>query len=238
LVTSTQGSNRSRFNLEAESRRFANDLQSLLNNTVCKGVSLTSIITEDDPTRAVVGYRITKRTFADIRAIPITISNRPPKLYLGLSMRLAPDRERRYLMVVSSVTIVATAKDVEDEANILLHSDYERDKGDGYPEAHMHLQASSGAWDSVRRLDGTDPFLHELHLPVGGRRFRPILEDLIDFLVYERLVHTHPQCGKTIVDRRDAFYEKQLRAAVRRNPVPAIEQLREDGYDVPDANEK
>jgi hypothetical protein len=114
-----------------------------LNNTVCNGISLNSIITEDDPTRAVVGYRITKRTFSDIRAIPITINNRPPKLYLGLSMRLAPDGERRYLMVDSSVTIVAVARDVEDEANILLHSDYERDKGDGYPEAHLHVQASS-----------------------------------------------------------------------------------------------
>jgi hypothetical protein len=222
------------FDLRAESRQFATDLSSLLNNTVCHGISLNSIITENEPTRAVVGYKITRRNFSDIRAIPITISNRPPKLYLGLSMRLAPDEERRYLMVVSSVTVIAIAKDVEDDANILLHSDYERDKGDGYPEAHLQVLASSNAWDSVARLDGEHPSLHQLHLPVGGRRFRPILEDLIDFLVYERLVHTHPQCESTIVARRNKFYEKQLRAAVRRNPRPAVEQLRLQGYKIPE----
>jgi hypothetical protein len=218
--------------LGAKSRQFATDLSSLLNNTVCHGISLNSIITEDDPMRAVVGYRITRRNFSDIRAIPLTISNRPAKLYLGLSMRLAPDEERSHLMVVSSVTIIAVAKDVERDENILLHSDYERDKEDGYPEAHLHVPASSDAWDSVARLDGGHPRLEELHLPVGGRRFRPILEDLIDFLAYERLVHTHPQCDNTIVARREEFYERQLRAAVRRNPGPAVEELREQGYKV------
>jgi hypothetical protein len=151
-------------------------------------------------------------------------------------MRLAPDQERSYLMVVSSVTIIAIAEDVEDDANILLHSDYERNKGDGYPEAHLQVLASSNAWDSVARLDGEHPSLHQLHLPVGGRRFRPILEDLIDFLVYERLVHTHPQCESTIVARRNEFYDKQLRAAVRRDPGPAVEQLREQGYRIQEPN--
>jgi hypothetical protein len=40
----------------------------------------------------------------------------------------------------------------------------------------------------------------------------------------------HPQCAKMIEKRRKSFQEKQLRAAVRRNPQPAIEQLREEGY--------
>jgi hypothetical protein len=36
----------------------------------------------------------------------------------------------------------------------------------------------------------------------------PYLEDLIDFLVTENLVHKHPQSDKKIAARRKAFHEK------------------------------
>jgi hypothetical protein len=45
-------------------------------------------------------------------------------------------------MVDSSVTIVAIAKDVEDDANILLHNDCERDTGDGWADARLHVLAA------------------------------------------------------------------------------------------------
>jgi hypothetical protein len=186
----------------------------------------------------VVGYKISKENLSGITGIPITCSGRNPKLYLGLSMRLAPDHQRKYLMVNSSVMILSVGNDVSDDANILLHNDYERDKEDGYPEAHLQVHASSVAWNSLTRLDGEQRSLAKLHLPVGGRRFRPTLEDLIDFLVTENLVHKHPQCGKTIAARRKAFHDKQLRAAVRQDPQPAVEQLREQGYVIKEPKNK
>jgi hypothetical protein len=218
------------FNLRRQSQDFADELSSLLNNTVCHGIRLSSVISDGEQTRAVVGYRISKENLTGITGIPITCTGRHPKFYLGVSMRLAPDHQRKYLMVNSSVMILAIGKDVSNDANILLHNDYEREKADGYPEAHLQVHASSDAWNSLTRLDGERRSLDKLHLPVGGRRFRPTLEDLIVFLVTENLVHKHPQCDKTIAARRKAFHEKQLRAAVRQNPHPAIEQLREQGY--------
>lgn len=217
--------------MRAKSREFAAELSGLLNNTVCHGISLNSVITSN-PTRAVVGYKITKNNFSDMTGIPVTTGSRPARVFLGLSMRLSPDHERKYLMVNSSVMIVAVTKDVENDDNILFHYDYERDKGDGYPEAHLQVHASSQQWNSLRRLDGEQRALDKLHLPVGGRRFRPTLEDVIDFLVTENFVHKHEQCDQTLADRREEFQRKQLRAAVRRNPQPAVDELREQGYTV------
>ena len=85
--------------------------------------------------------------------IPITIGDRPAKFFFGLSIRLKPDNERENLMVESSVVILSIAEDVDDDKNVLLHSDYERNKPDDYPEAHLHVRASSEGWDSITRTN-------------------------------------------------------------------------------------
>lgn len=55
-------------------------------------------------------------------------------------------------------------------ARPILHYDYERDKGDGYPEAHLQVCASSGAWDDLcAATRGDDRPFERLHLPVGGQ---------------------------------------------------------------------
>jgi hypothetical protein len=174
------------FDLEKESRRFKNELDDLLNRTVCTGISLKSIVTSTSPQRAVVGYMITKDNQDVTEGIPITTGGRA-RFYLGLSIRLAPDDQQMHLMVTSSTMILATSADVANESNILLHYDYEREK-ENYPEAHLQVCASSDAWRAAgRRLDGKERLLERLHLPVGDRRFRPTLEDLIAFLIREQL---------------------------------------------------
>ena len=129
------------FNLSRRSRAFAAEMSNLLNNTICDGPVLSSVISKGPPMRAVVGYKITTKNF-DLTGIPITCTGRAPKLHLGLSFRLAPDDAQKYLMVTSSVMVLATGKDVSNDANILLHYDYDREKEDGYPEAHLHVCAT------------------------------------------------------------------------------------------------
>jgi hypothetical protein len=68
----------------------------------------------------------------------------------------------------------------------VCHFDYERDKAGGYPEAHLQVPGQSGALAAM--TSGPDKrSLDRLHFPVGGRRFRPILEDVIEFLIVEQL---------------------------------------------------
>ena len=224
-----------RFDLEKESRKFKTELDELLNCTICTGVSLKSIVTSASPQRTVVGYKITKDNQDVTAGIPVTIGDSDPRLYLGLSIRLAPDEQQTYLMVTSSVMILATAADVADEANILLHYDYERGKHerDDYPEAHLQICASSDAWRAAaKRIDGTDRLLERLHLPVGDRHYRPTLEDLIEFLIREKLAKPHRRWKSAIATGRSRFQDKQLRAAVRRQPEVAISELEKLGYSV------
>jgi hypothetical protein len=104
---------------------------------------------------------------------------------------------------------------------MMLHYDYERDK-DKYHEAHLQISADPAEWSAIceNRGLGKRPFA-KLHLSVGGRRFRPTLEDLISFLVAERLVTARPNWDTAVKAGQKRFEEKQLRAAIRRNPEVA-----------------
>jgi hypothetical protein len=75
--------------------------------------------------------------------------------------------------------------------------------------------------------------LEAFHVPVGGRRFRPTLEDFIEFLHMERLLPTlHSEWRDVIAETRGPWLELQLRAAVRNRPEVAGEQLRSMGWSV------
>jgi hypothetical protein len=126
-------------------------------------------------------------------------------------------------MVVSSFVSLCSDKDLDSE---LLHYDYERGKADGYPEAHVQVCASTPVWETFAqgRSLGDLP-LAKLHLPVGGRRYRPTLEDIIDFLVTENLADGHPGWTEQVALGRTRFLERQLGAAVRRHPEVARKAL-------------
>ncbi len=67
---------------------------------------------------------------------------------------------------------------------------------------------------------------------MGGRRYRPSVEDVIEFLVVEGLVEAHDGWQDAVKVERDEFHQIQLRAAVRRAPEPAAEQLSAMGWTV------
>jgi len=211
--------------LARETSQFANDLSALLNATVCHGTRLSSVVF---PGFTLVGYNVTRDNLRG-EGMPIKIK-KAPKLYLGLSIRLGADDRNEHLMVRSSAMVLAT-ESVITNANMLLHYDYEREKQDDYPDAHLQICATSQAWEEAgRRHDGDVRLLNKLHLPVGGRRFRPTLEDLLEFLIVERLVESRTNWKAELNRSRDTFREKQLRAAVRRYPEIAEDQLRRDGH--------
>ena len=114
----------------------------------------------------------------------------------------------------------------------LLHYDYERDKV-AYPDAHIQVEAASGAWAGLLASSGRSAAgLGKIHLPVGGRRYRPAIEDLMETLILEDLVEPHPGWEKVIDAGRDDFRRRQLRAAIRNDPDTAAAALRLLRYDV------
>ena len=207
---------------------FAGQLADLLNHTVTDGIRLTAV-TDQQEQQAAIAYGISRRDAGSLKMIPLAIRGNA-HLYLGLSFHMTPDDSGRYPMIRSSVMFLSPDADYES-ARVLLHYDYERDKADDYPDAHLQVVATSEEWEEVALRYGTEPRpLERLHLPVGGRRYRPTVEDLIEFLIVEKLVTPRRGWKRWVEDGRADFEERQLRAAVRRNPEAAIAILREEGH--------
>lgn len=208
--------------LGQQAAQFADVIQGLLNGTVCDGITIHATVI--DRNRMLLGHGLTKTTL-ETKPFRLRIGPGKPHGWLDVSYRIGLDTEGQYLTVVSSyVGIYAT----EDPQSMLCHFDYERNKPHGYPEAHLQVGAECPALTGWRLTDGTTGrALHDLHFPVGGRRYRPALEDVIEFLIVEKLAAPRPQWQKVLNASRDDFRKRQLRAAIRRD-IPTATQALQD----------
>jgi hypothetical protein len=76
------------------------------------------------------------------------------------------------------------------------------------------------------------PAMRELHFPVGGPRFRPCLEDVLELLVVEFGVDCSDEGREALRRGRVTWRTLQLATAVRDSPDIAVGTLRELGYTV------
>lgn len=110
---------------------------------------------------------------------------------------------------------------------------YEFDRSNTHmPQAHLHVHGQSSALGRLYALAGkeTAATLERLHLPVGGNRFRPSLEDVLECLFAEGLLQPLKGWEDAVARHRRGYYVQQLNAAIRRDPEVAVEQLRLLGY--------
>ena len=168
-----------------------------------------------------VGHGLTKASPFETSPLPIGVGNAKPRGWLDLSYRLCLDDAGKYLTVVSS--FVAVFADREGQ-NCLFHVDYERNKGHGYPDAHLQVYGDSAALDAWQPGQRE---LSKLHFPVGGRRYRPALEDVIEFLIAEKLAEPARGWKEVIDASRKEFHKRQLRAAIRRDLETAKQAVKD-----------
>jgi len=151
-------------------------------------------------------------------------------LWLGVDALLYADDEG-HLTVEKSAWSLFCGRDADAA---ILRYDYERDK-EGYPAAHLQVAGRNTDLEEVLAMVGRRRSrLPHLHLPVGGKRFRPALEDLVEFLIDERLVEAKPNSKEMLERTRATYHDIQLLAAVRRRPDKAAEGLLDLGYKVSD----
>lgn len=166
-----------------------------------------------------------------------------PLLTLSATYRCSWDHTEEFLAVGKSEFAVATIKSNEP----LFRYDFDSKCDGKVPGAHLNVHGHRDEMvfaltTAGRRLRGrsragqTDngrvPRLASFHFPVGGPRFRPALEDVIEVVVREFGLDTNLGWEAAIKAGRGAWRDKQLRAAVRDDPAIAADTLRHLGYTV------
>lgn len=202
--------------LRDRTNRFAKEIQTLLNCTIASHVQIKAVaLSTGDDRLFSLGHLLHKSTMTAQR-FPLKPCREKAELWMDVSFQLRLDAEREHLMVHKSFVGVFGSQTAKHG---LFHYDYERDKADGYPDAHLQVYGQSGLFDQVNnpRTDAGRSFA-QLHFPVGGKRFRPCLEDVIEFLIVERLVEARDGYEKVIEAGREGFRKNQLKAAMRRDP--------------------
>jgi hypothetical protein len=196
-------------------RTFRDEIVSLLNRTVTDGLTLSVVIAP--PESMVLGYGVAKDCFVPEEAFPLRKAPNGQQFYIGVFFKLALDDDGRYLMVRSSSFGLYESREMTEGS--MFRYEYERNKTDGYPEAHLHVR---GDWNIGGNASS------KLHLPLGDRRFRPCLEDLVEFLIVEGAAQPRTEDWKKELEvGRERFFESQLRAAIRQRPEIARGYLSE-----------
>lgn len=196
---------------------FAQEIKTLLNCSIASHVQIKAVaLPVGDDRLFMLGHLLDKRLLTAER---FQLKPRAPKveLWMDVSFQLRLDAEREHLMVHKSFVGLFGSKGAKHG---LFHYDYERDKADGYPDAHLQVEASSDFFGELNdpKCDAGRS-LASLHFPVGGKRFRPCLEDVIEFLAVERIVQTKDGYEKVLEAGRERFRRNQLMAAMRRDPA-------------------
>ena len=185
---------------------------------------------EDQHGHRVIGYRLST-TSGEYLGQPIDLrsTDRDYRLQLHLVHTLDLDETGNYLKTFQNTYTLQTG---DTNASIVAY-EYVRDIDNQYPEAHLHVHGGLEALQLVFKTFKTDKRkLSDIHFSVGGRRFRPCLEDLIELCVNEKLVKPHDNWEKALDKSRNQYYKTQLEAAVRADTDTVAEALRNAGWKV------
>lgn len=202
---------------------FAKDLIRLLNSTVCEDAYVGTVERSFDDTVS-FGTGLWPGTAAQNVRMR-TVGDCPCWLRISGLLFLDP---AGYLTVSKSAYMVLAG----DPPVELFHYDYERDKPH-YPDAHMQVSASGDTWEELLIASGKRAdSLSKLHLPVGGKRYRPALEDILESLIAEGILEPKSGWERVLEDSRAEFRRRQLKAAIRRDPDTAVAALQALGYKI------
>ena len=159
-----------------------------------------------------------------------------PVLFLGVTYKVGMDTKATHLQVLTST--ISLRVDVTGGQRFprpLVRVEYDRAQlRPGRTAAHVHLHANSPemAW-VFGSSDQAAPDLHALHFPVGGRRFRPTLEEFLLFLDREGLFNDWKDGWKPkLIQSLEAWERLQARATARQFPEEAVGALEALGYNV------
>ena len=115
----------------------------------------------------------------------------------------------------------------------IIRWDYDRD-AHSKPSSHVQVTAHRGALSHLLSQLGhpTPHSLESLHIPTGGARFRPCLEDVVEFLIADCGFSGKRGWRKVVREGRAKWRRIQTGVVVRDAPAVAADALRRLGYTV------
>lgn len=229
--------------LNSAAETFAAILTAVVNGTVNRDARfVVTPLKEDQNLVWIFAEGSTPARRLDIPIVAGLKRGQPVRLWLGTSFQVRLDDSREHLAVQSSIFALIIDEKSQRPA---VRVEYDRDRGnepdDATPgahrrsAAHVQIHGSSEELAYIQGLQGSEPLrgLEKFHIPVGGRRFRPSLEDFIEFLWTERLIGPlHNGWQEVLAKHRSHWLDLQLQAAVRGDPATAIAQLEAMGYKI------
>jgi hypothetical protein len=227
--------------LVAEAQRFAADLTATVRAVVGDHVEAFRARALHRPGLDHVSVHQEPRT-----GIPLTVDG-APLLNLTAEFYCVWDSPGQFLAVdESAVKVYAGAKAAGEP---LFRYEYTRATSGDVPRAHVQIHGHRDALAFVMTRAGSGsprgqqlagrvaqgtavPRMSDLHFPVGGTRFRPALEDVLDMLVRELGVDHERAWRDALADGRERWRRMQTAAVVRDAPAEAIAALTALGYDI------
>lgn len=224
--------------LEAQAREFAENLTSTVRALVpsCAGFD-ASLLTDRRPDRERFWVRQDPAT-----GIPLSVDGQPI-LTLKVEYHCCLDGVGQWMAVDEAHVKVYAGPQAAKEPLFRYH--YLRQGPDDLPAAHIHVHAHRDALSHVLGQTGTQtargkararaddiPRMTDLHFPVGGHRFRPCLEDVLEMLVTELGVDHPDGAIDALREGRERWRRSQTRTVVRDAPDEAITVLSDLGYDI------
>lgn len=212
--------------LEQASAQFASEVQATLDGVLPGSRTMVSRGLEGQP-RFVVSP-------SERNGIPLLVGG-TELATLQVSIYLSLDRSDVHLKTVRSDIVIKSVLD----RTPLLRQDYRADMTRA-PSAHWQITAERGSFSHLlTRANATDRTrvekphdLSSLHIPVGGERFRPCLEDVLQFLVQECGVDRLDGWSDVVQSGRRRWRHRQVAAVVRDAQSQAAETLRSLGCNV------
>ncbi|ONI78891.1 hypothetical protein ALI144C_29445 [Actinosynnema sp. ALI-1.44] len=189
---------------------------------------LLSAVFDDAPSVLITRHK-DKLVVATDGHVPLSAADGVKVGTLDISLLCQIDASKQYLAVNYSYIKLRSSIDRVP----MVRWEYERDAYNK-PTAHIQVHGHRGALSHLLSRTGhpTPHSMESLHLPVGGARFRPCLEDVVEFLVRDCRVRARPGWKEAVSAGRERWRRYQARTVVRDMAADAADVLRKLGYTV------
>ena len=222
--------------LDVASEEFADKLTELLQGCITDAPEFGVVEAHRDKRQRKIGPQPFNHDAGGFSFVPLPRScdgGNPATLMLKIEFQAYLAEKTGSLSIRHSTCGVWLRPDPRHRPRPVFRVEYNRNIRTKSP-AHVHLHAESLEFGWIYGSAGLPlPRLHKVHFPVGGKRFRPTIEDIFRFLHNEQLYTEWRPGWKQVIDESSHAWEQtQVKSTIRRHLDTTVNLLTELGYEI------